>query len=139
MRSSTSTFSAAPTNTTALSPRWATTGEGSRHLPRSRTATSAAVIWPASAVEPESLTAGAAVPLDETMALMFAFHGGDPADSGARRTSAVPAKCGQPCANPWCEGNLRMDGRDPNTLQKDIARNVRAGRGTGKRRKNRDF
>jgi hypothetical protein len=85
------------------------------------------------------LTAGAAVSLDETMALMFALHGGEPADSGARRTSAVPVKCGQPCANPWCEGNLRMDGRDPNTLQKDVARNVRAGRGTGKRWKNRDF
>src|SRR6185436_163052 len=56
MRSSTSTFSAPPTNITALSPRWATTGEGSRHLPRSLTVTSVDVMGPAKAVDPDGRT-----------------------------------------------------------------------------------
>src|SRR6185436_3423686 len=52
IRSSTSTLSAAPTNSIAVSPRCAATGEGSKHLPRSLMATSAAVIRPGDPAEP---------------------------------------------------------------------------------------
>src|SRR6185436_20830210 len=46
IRSSTSTLSAAPTNSIAVSPKCAATGEGSKHLPRSLMATSAGIIRP---------------------------------------------------------------------------------------------
>ena len=130
MRSSTSTFSAAPTNITALSPRCATTGEGSRHLPRSLMVTSAAVMWPASAVDPDSLTDGASVPRGATTELMPGSSSVWLADVGARRTSAVPGRGCQTYANPWCEGKCPDGLSRAKTIAKQRCKE-RAQRGVG--------
>jgi hypothetical protein len=67
------------------------------------------------------------------------FPDGSMADSGAQRTSAVPAKADQPCVNPWCEGRFPVVNEGCQPLTEYVARNVRNTVQPRIRAKKRDF